>query len=107
MLLLEFMELGSRYFITMDLIRYCKIYTDVYSNPKYSKLSQVEKDTLISEKVESSVFSVDAIETFSAVATADPLQKYQLFKESAEYSLKRNWECPEMAKSQEGYNSKH
>lgn len=85
----------------------CKIYTEVYTDPKYAKLSQGEKTVLIDDKVHSSVFSVDAITAYSAVVTADPRYKYELLKKSAEVSLNHKWDCSELAKLQRDYNSKH
>jgi len=71
----------------------CLIYTDVFNDPAHEKKSVIEKHVLVSELVEAHVRDVDAITAFTAVASADPSQKYDLFKQAAEYSLKRNWDC--------------
>lgn len=71
----------------------CLIYTDVFSDPSHSKKPLIDKHDLVGELIEAHVKDIDAITTFSAVANADPSLKYDLFKQSAEYSLKRDWDC--------------
>jgi len=71
----------------------CLIYENIMTNPAYEKLSMLDKHEKISDEIEQHVRDIDAIQTYSAVASADPDLKYQLFKQSAEYSLKREWDC--------------
>ncbi len=71
----------------------CLIYTDIFNDPSLARKPAIEKYVLVSELIEAHVRDVDAITAFSAVANADPSQKYDLFKQAAEYSLKRDWDC--------------
>lgn len=71
----------------------CLIYTDVFSDPALKDRSIIEKHELVYDLVKGNVTDVDAITTFVAVAKANPDEKYTLFKQSAEYSLKRAWDC--------------
>jgi len=71
----------------------CLIYSDVMNNPAHTNRPNIEKLVLISETVEAHVRDVDAIAAYTAVASADPEKKYDLFKQAAEYSLKREWDC--------------
>ena len=71
----------------------CLIYSDVLNNPIHTDKPIIEKLILIYETVEAHVRDVDAITAYNAVASADPEKKYDLFKQAAEYSLKREWDC--------------
>jgi hypothetical protein len=71
----------------------CLIYEDVLNDPANAKKAMIEKDMLIYEAIRKHVSDIDAITAFSAVASADPDKKYSLFKQAAEMSLKREWDC--------------
>jgi len=71
----------------------CQIYADVMNDPAHLNRPVIEKFVLIAEMVETHVSDVDAISAYTAVASADPKLKYDLFKLAAEYSLKRKWDC--------------
>ena len=71
----------------------CLIYSDVMNDSAHTDKPIFEKLVLISETVEAHVRDVDAIAAYTAVASADPVKKYDLFKQAAEYSLKREWDC--------------
>lgn len=67
----------------------CKIYTEALS----ANMSKEQKFNYIWDNIERRVISRDAIAAYSAVANADPALKYDLFKQAAEISLKRKWDC--------------
>ena len=71
----------------------CLIYEDILNDPAYAKRPRIDKYVLVSEAVQKYVTDVDAITAYTAVASAEPNLKYQLFKEAAEMSLKRAWDC--------------
>ena len=71
----------------------CLIYDDVFNDPSLKDKSPLDKYDLIHVLIKKHVFDVDAITAFVIVAQANPDDKYSLFKQSAEYSLKREWEC--------------
>lgn len=77
-----------------DFDRICEI---VQNNINISKPVD-EKAALISEKVLTTLDkSSKAAIAFRAVASANPNQKYSLFKEIAEEHTGQPWDCPEMA----------
>jgi len=47
---------------------------------------------LVGELIIAHIKDVDAITAFSAVANTNPDQKYDLYKQTEEYSLKRDWD---------------
>ena len=67
----------------------CRIYTEA----KNSSMSIEELSEYIFDNVKKRVSSTDALQAHDAVFQADPAVRYKLFKESAEYSLKREWDC--------------
>ena len=71
----------------------CLIYTDVFNNLALKDKSTQSKHNAINDLIKKNVFDIDAISAFTSVAQANPEDKYSLFKQSAEYSLKREWDC--------------
>lgn len=71
----------------------CMIYNEVLNDTRNREMTIKDKLYLINEKVTKQVKFSDALQVYSAVASADPKEKYKLFKESAEYVLKREWNC--------------
>ena len=71
----------------------CLIYDDVFNNPALKGKSILGKHEIINELIKKHVTDVDAITAFVAVAQANPDDKYSLFKQAAEYALKRDWDC--------------
>ena len=71
----------------------CLIYSDIINNPNYVNKPVTERLTMIAEEIEAHVRDVDAIEAYTVVAAVAPELKYDLFKQAAEYSLKRQWDC--------------
>lgn len=82
-------------YITIDngFDKMCQIYTEVFTNSLYINKSLIEKHDVVYDMIRENVWDVDVIQAFTAVANADPDVKYDLFKQSAEYSLNREWEC--------------
>ena len=72
----------------------CKIFTEIENaNPA---MSADEEITYYTENFKKRIHSIDPIEVMSAVIQADPAVRYSLIKQSAEYSLKRQWDCVSM-----------
>lgn len=67
----------------------CKIYTEA----KNSSMTKKDLNNYIFENVKNRVNSKDALEAHSAVFNLGIDKRFKIFKESAEYSLKRKWEC--------------
>ena len=72
----------------------CIIFTEATNrNISGQKLSEY-----IDENVRKRINSIDAIEVYSIILQVDPKERYALFKQSAEYSLKREWDCSAIEK---------
>ncbi len=67
----------------------CKIYTEA----KNSSMKKEDLNSYIFDNVKSRVTSKDALEAHSAVFNLGIDKRFSVFKQSAEYSLKRKWEC--------------
>jgi len=67
----------------------CQIYTEANN----SSMTKEQLNNYIFDNVESRVKSIDAIEAHTAVFNLEPKKRYPIFKESAEYSLKKKWNC--------------
>ena len=84
---------GQYYSVDNGFDKICLIYNDVFNNPTLKDKSTVHKYEIINVLIKKHVVDVDAITAFVAVAQANPDDKYSLFKQSAEYSIKREWDC--------------
>ena len=68
----------------------CRIYTEaVNSSMKKEQLSDY-----IFNNVKNRVNVQDALDVHDAIFQLAPAERYGIFKQSAEMSLKRNWDCP-------------
>lgn len=67
----------------------CKIYTEA----KNSSMTKAELSTYIFENIKNRVKLKDALEAHEAVFNLGADKRFIIFKKSAEYSLKRKWEC--------------
>ena len=68
----------------------CKIYTEA----KNSSMKKEDLNSYIFDNVKNRVTSKDTLEAHSAVFNLGVDKRFKIFKQSAEYSLKRKWECP-------------
>jgi hypothetical protein len=70
----------------------CHIFRDA------SKLNKPQDETLvyISSNIDKSVPPGDALNAFHALVSVNPADRYALFKQMAESSLKHPWNCSEM-----------
>lgn len=67
----------------------CRIYTEAHnSNMSINVLS-----SYIFNNIKKRVSSNDALEAHDVVMNTDSITRYTLFKGSAEYTLKRPWDC--------------
>ena len=67
----------------------CAIYTEA----KNSSLTSAARSEYIFKNVENRIQSKDALQAHSAVFNLEPKKRYAIFKKSAEYSLKKKWDC--------------
>lgn len=69
---------------------------NIFGEALQKNLSPVELGIFIEDKLKAmpeQKAKQDVIDLFDLLFQADPSLRYQLFKESAEYSLKREWHC--------------
>ncbi len=68
----------------------CRIYTEaVNSSMKNEQLSDY-----IFKNIQKRVNNKDALDVHDMIFQLAPAERYKIFKQSAEMSLKRNWDCP-------------
>ncbi len=70
----------------------CRIYTEA----KNSSLKKQQLSDYINTNISARISNKDALTTHSIIPQASPAERYQLFKKSAEHSLKRKWDCDAM-----------
>lgn len=70
----------------------CQIYTEA----KNSSMAKDQLNNYINDNVAKRISEKDAIITHSIIYQVTPAERYKIFKESAEHSLKRKWDCPAM-----------
>lgn len=68
----------------------CRIYTEAQN----SSMQKEQLSRYIFDNVKKRVNNKDALDAHDVVFLADPKERYSLFKQSAELSLKRSWDCP-------------
>lgn len=68
----------------------CRIYTEAQN----SSMQKEQLSSYIFDNVKKRVNNKDALDAHDVVFLADPKERYSLFKQSAELSLKRSWDCP-------------
>lgn len=67
----------------------CTIYTEA----KNSSMPKEQLSQYIFDNVAIRVSNVDALDAHGSVFHLDPAERYSVFKQAAEMSLKRNWDC--------------
>ena len=70
----------------------CQIYTEA----KNSSMKSEQLNDYINNNIAKRISDKDAITTHSIIYQVAPPERYKIFKESAEYSLKREWSCASM-----------
>jgi len=70
----------------------CNIYTEA----KNSNMANNQLNDYIENNIEKRVRSVDALNTHDAVFQVKLNERYSIFKQSAEFSLKQPWSCEAM-----------
>ena len=76
----------------------CKIYTEVLN----SKMGAREGSQYIYNNIIKRVHDNDALNAHDLLHMVPPEKRYSIFKDSAENSLKRNWDCVAMKKLMRG-----
>lgn len=67
----------------------CQIYTEALN----SSMTKDQLSKYIFSNIKNRVTSKDALEAHEAVFQLDPPKRYDIFKQSAKYSLKHHWHC--------------
>ena len=70
----------------------CRIYTEALN----SSMSNEQKNDYINDNVAKRINEKDAVTTHSIIYQVTPSERYSIFKESAETSLKKSWNCSAM-----------
>ncbi len=70
----------------------CQIYTEANN----SKMSKQDLNDYIFNNIAKRVYSPDALETHSIIFQVPSKERYVIFKQAAEASLKQNWDCAPM-----------
>lgn len=65
----------------------------IYSEAKTIQANKEELSEYIFENISLRVNVKEALEAHSAIFNLSPEQRYPIFKEAAENSLKRQWDC--------------
>lgn len=68
----------------------CSIYTEATN----SSMPKEQLSKYIFDNVAERVSNVDALDAHGSVFHLDPSERYSVFKQGAEMSLKRSWDCP-------------
>ena len=68
----------------------CRIYTEALN----SNMPKQQMSDYVFDNVKKRVQVKDALEAHSAVFNLAPQERYTIFKQSAEMSLKNSWDCP-------------
>lgn len=71
----------------------CRIYGEAQDR---KNMDREQLSAYIFDNIKQRVNVVDAIQAHSAIFNLAPAERYAIFKESAEYSLKKDWDCPAM-----------
>ena len=67
---------------------------DIFTEATRRNISGQLLSEYIDNNVKKRINSIDAITVYSIILQVEPKERYALFKQSAEYSLKREWDCP-------------
>ena len=67
----------------------CTIYTEA----KNSSMPKEQLSRYIFDNVATRVSDIDALDAHGSVYQLDPAERYSIFKQGAEMSLKRSWDC--------------
>jgi len=70
----------------------CRIYTEA----KNSSLVKQQLDEYLNDNVTKRVKDKDALALHNAIPKVSPSERYKIFKESVEMSLKKPWDCAAM-----------
>jgi len=91
-LILFFSSLNLSFAVETGFDEICTIYTEV----KNSNMSTKVASKYILDNIKSRVKSTAALQTHEAIMSAIGNVRYDIFKESAELTLKKSWSCPSM-----------
>ena len=67
----------------------CSIYTETVN----SSMTKEQRSQYVFDNVEAQVSDVDALDAHGSIFQLDLVKRYSIFKQAAEMSLKRSWDC--------------
>lgn len=70
----------------------CRIYTEA----KNSSLTKQQLSNYLNDNVSKRVSDKDALDLHNVIPQVSPSDRYKIFKESVEMSLKKQWDCAAM-----------
>ncbi len=91
-LLFILFQLGNLHAEGLGFDEICQIYTEA----KNSSMQKEQLNDYINNNIAKRISDKDAITTHSIIYQVASPERYKIFKESAEYSLKREWGCASM-----------
>jgi len=78
-----------------DYDKLCSIITETRQNKEFSALTLTAQSIELTNKITSSFpESAQIMSVFSVLKAVDPQEKYTIFKQAAEESLSKPWDCP-------------
>ena len=78
-----------------DYDKLCSIITETRKNKEFSKLAITEQSIALTNKITNSFQkSSQIMSVFSMLKAVDPQEKYSIFKQAAEETLSKKWDCP-------------
>lgn len=81
--------------ISSDYDKLCSIITETRQNKEFLTLKLTEQSIELMNKITSHFpESSQIMSVFTALNSVDPQEKYAIFKQAAEKSLSKKWDCP-------------
>ena len=84
---------------TKDFDEVCQYFSTLSQHPQLEQMSHLARNDFITQQINDNLsrFS-NAKASWQAVSSADPSQRYELFRSAAESVLNKSWQCPIMEK---------
>ena len=74
---------------------------DIYTEAINSSMNKEQLSDYIFSNIKNRISDKDALEAHDVIFQLEPAKRYLIFKESAEYSLKKSWNCESVKKLME------
>jgi hypothetical protein len=77
----------------------CHIFKELQNNPDLDKLSDQQRAAFVAQRINKSLDASSAARiSWEAVVSAEPEQRYEIYKSGAEEVLNQSWACEPMNK---------